>query len=440
VTRLRSVTLSALHGELADATLAWEPVVQPSSLDRYLVAHGVPHLVELGQLDGAEERMLDLSFQAGLLRSFDTPEKPLAYWRAIGLDRAQAGFARLADGFGERRGVRVEELSAAGEIGLFLVQAGLIDCGAALLEALRGAVEEHLDEEDPDLLEVHALLAFALEARGDLLGALGRSDRAVRGSARLLGPTHALTLNRRNHQGRLLQQLGRLEEAVELFRENHLATAALEGSTHPNTLVSRGNLGTALSELGQGQEALAHLEEAHAGLVQGLGARHPLTLGMVRSLALAQLDDGDPARALQLLEECADQQEKSLGPGHPDLASTLHLMASLFFDAWEFEAARLLLERVLEVDEASLGAGHPETERARYDLGRVLGALGRMGEARALLEQRVRAPRNDAPDDQEQVASAHFLLAQILEAEGDEAGAAEHLRLGTALEEQRGAE
>ena len=63
-----------------------------------------------------------------------------------------------------------------------------------------------------------------------------------------------------------------------------------------------------------------------------------------------------------------------------------------------------------------------------------------MDEAREMLERRLRAPDRGTRGDRQEVASTHFLLAQILQSRGEDSGAADHLRIGSALEEQLGEE
>jgi hypothetical protein len=95
MTRLRPTTLARLHRDLGDRTVAWAPVDQPTTLDAYLVRHGVAHLFALGRRDEAEARLLDLPYMAAFAKAYDTFVEPLKAWRAVGLDRARVGYGRV---------------------------------------------------------------------------------------------------------------------------------------------------------------------------------------------------------------------------------------------------------------------------------------------------------------------------------------------------------
>ena len=269
---------------------------------------------------------------------------------------------------------------------------------------------------DPDLL---VLLALSDEGRGDLAGARALLDKAL-----IEAPQHA---DGRYHSARLLLIAGRIEQARAQFEHNL--------SLHPNHALSY----TALARL---HHAQGRIDQAIETLRTALRADHDHVPALT-SLASLLLDRGELEEAHQLAS-----QALKLAPDSPasQLAMGLVLLAQGYMDFAErclanaaaadpdnprvhLAMARLLQrlnrhgDALLALDACErLGSQGPPVMRAQAH---SLAALGRLPEARQLLEQLLARE-----EDAEEVLLA---LIEVLVSQGDAsalAGLRDRIRAG----------
>ena len=93
--KIRSSAINQLHQNLGQACKDWTPDSGESSFSDYVVKHGIDHLFQVGDLDGARERLLDLHFFARLYKMVEYPQI-LRYWRALGDESAADQYQRAA--------------------------------------------------------------------------------------------------------------------------------------------------------------------------------------------------------------------------------------------------------------------------------------------------------------------------------------------------------
>ena len=60
--KLRQSSIANYHQNLAQACKDWTPDSGESSFSEYVVEHGINHLLQIGDLDGVRERLLNLFF------------------------------------------------------------------------------------------------------------------------------------------------------------------------------------------------------------------------------------------------------------------------------------------------------------------------------------------------------------------------------------------
>ncbi len=384
--RVRPSAVAARHATLANAALIWAPAKEPTALSGYAVKHGVRHLLALRRTDDAAERMIDLRFMAAMLGAYPTFVEPLRHWRAIGLERAESGYQRVAEGqpAADREAAPDDALmKAASEVVVFLSDAGLYRAAELLAPWILAAHERALGPEHPDTVASVKILARLLQAQGRLAEAAPLSRRALEASAQTLGVDHPATLSCANDLGVLL---------------------TLQGSDHRRLLRSANDPVTVLTLQGELVAAEAFLRSNLEACERALDDDHPITLASVNNLAIALERQGAPvdgatakfnslaevdslletistirrrrpgldAEAGPLYRRALETRERTLGPEHPDTLAAMNGLATLLLRQQKFAEAEPLLHRALEVQERTLGHEHPGTLAAMHNLAVLL--------------------------------------------------------------------
>ncbi|KAJ1637412.1 hypothetical protein T492DRAFT_586746 [Pavlovales sp. CCMP2436] len=125
------------------------------------------------------------------------------------------------------------------------------------------------------------------------------------------------------------------------------------------------------------REAAWRKPPGHARLCEqpgGVSTGHPDTLTSVNNLAALIQAPGKLAEAEPLYRRALDEREKQLGASHPDTLTSGKLAE-----------AEPLYRCALAGREKQLGASHPSTLASVNNLGRLLKAQGKLGEAEPLL-------------------------------------------------------
>lgn len=98
------------------------------------------------------------------------------------------------------------------------------------------------------------------------------------------------------------------------------------GRDHLKTLTHLNNLGMVLQDAGRLDEAMAVLEEAPAGCEARLGPDHPDTLKSVNNLAFLLVDLDRPEEAREMFEGSLEGRTHVRGPERPDtIKATVNL-------------------------------------------------------------------------------------------------------------------
>ncbi len=209
--------------------------------------------------------------------------------------------------------------------------------------------------------------------------ALDFYQRAIPVYAEQQGAAHPLVLNCQEQAALAMFELGRLEEARQVWT----TTLALREQTRQGTLTAALN-GLARVALAQGQfqEALALLERAQAEAGREEVA-DPAWAEMLETLAEAHASRQDYVQAKQAARKALEIRERLLGEEHLDLSENLLTLAKLQRLSGESEEAEKLLRRALynyqrankpedmRLDPALTGMAEIETERGRFEVARM---------------------------------------------------------------------
>ena len=127
------------------------------------------------------------------------------------------------------------------------------------------------------------------------------------------------------------QMLGRIEEALNLYRDVYSEELKLYGRHNKQTLESASNYAMTLLDLERFEEAKILLHKVAPVAQRVCGAEHDLTLSLREDLSRAILHGESSAeeekrQALRMLEDVAGVMRRVLGPAHPD---TLHAQRHL---------------------------------------------------------------------------------------------------------------
>ncbi|MDH6214166.1 tetratricopeptide repeat protein [Streptomyces pseudovenezuelae] len=226
-----------------------------------------------------------------------------------------------------------------------------------------------------------------LDSQGQLTRAISHLQRALAGSARVLGADHPDTLVSRGTLASSYWSAGDLGRAVPLYEQTLADLVRVLGADHPNTLASRHNLAYAYQSAGDLGRAVPLLEQTLADFVRVLGADHPDTLASRHNLAYAYRSAGDLGRAIALFEQTLTDRVRVQGADHPSTLESRNNLAYTYQLAGDLGRAVPLFEQTLADRVRVLGADHPSTLTSRGNLASAYESAGDPGRAVPLLEQ-----------------------------------------------------
>lgn len=251
---------------------------------------------------------------------------------------------------------------------------------------------DHLDDDNPELIEAANNLAGVLTLLGEYARAQSINEDIVMRRRRVLGEDHPDTLRSVNNLATTSRRMGEVDRARELDEDTLARLRRVLGDDHWLTMLSAHNVASDLRASGEHERARALDEENLARRQRVLGEQHPHTLSSIDSVASDLRASGDFERARALDEEALARRRRVLGEEHPDTLSSIESLASDLRASGDFAHARVLGEEVFTRRQRVLGEGHPDTLASAENLAddlRRLGEFERAGE----LETVVRARR-----------------------------------------------
>lgn len=362
-----------LHGTLAKAL--WERGDIPGARDQFAAAG---RSFAAGQATDSEEAALTRLNQAQVEGASGQPE---------GLQRA----TRIIAAERKRLGARAEQ----GKLGFNTAKAEVYlnyfsdihKADAAMGRALALAKTDPTLAPPRDLLRLHTMHALILMREGKAAQAEPEMRQVVADATRMLGPTHADTLNARQNllnaiqlqhrnadfiagatellplmekvygpdhrfttallSGRAdaLATLGRYDEAVADAREERRRAVASAGATSYLALVGHSDTGIYLCRGGRAAEGVGELRGALADIGSALGKDHPLAHAARYYLAECLIETGDTAQAKTLLDGVATEKVAEL-VGDPGWGANVDLArADLAARAGDTKQAAALLAK-----------------------------------------------------------------------------------------------
>ncbi|KAF4418763.1 Kinesin light chain [Colletotrichum fructicola] len=159
---------------------------------------------------------------------------------------------------------------------LYSDQGRLKEAEGMFERALQGK-EKALGPDHTSTLNMVNNLGLLYSDQGRLKEAEGMFERALQGKEKALGPDHTSTLNTVNNLGILYKDQGRLKEAEAMYKR---ALQGYEKVLHPDTLRTyvpalnaMENLGRLFEQLGATDRALEHYDRARTGIADAFASK-----------------------------------------------------------------------------------------------------------------------------------------------------------------------
>ena len=221
-------------------------------------------------------------------------------------------------------------------------------------------------------------------------------------------------------RGRVLQKLGRLDEAKVTLKQSALASTGLRDDdmagaawaelgflvgflqVKPEEALSyvdlarahlpaakdtrseeriEGALGNITTRQGKFDEAEAHFSRVLSLVEARTGAESFFTARSLTNLGNTRLRRGHNAEAVPLLERARSIFEKTLGAQHPDTFQALNSLGAALGEAGRLEECIVVFEQVFDGYLASLGPTHPNVGTAIFNVADANFRLGRPAKA-----------------------------------------------------------
>lgn len=249
---------------------------------------------------------------------------------------------------------------------------------ASMLAEAEAAVGRIAGADDRRVLELSIV-------RGRVLDDAGRFEEAlpiyrdVLARADQLGAID-LTKRARHHIGQTLGRLGRFDEAqVELTTAGKVAQEQW-GPMSPSVAHVEQNLGLLAYSSGRPEDAAAHFDAARAIYVEVHGPGSPIVAEFDISMAALALATGDFERAEALYEQASAVGSSLAVKSRADIHEGL---GAICFDRRDYHGAIVAYRQALGLRERVLAPGHPDIATAHANIAEAQVELGEIEAAEA---------------------------------------------------------
>jgi serine/threonine protein kinase/tetratricopeptide (TPR) repeat protein len=306
---------------------------------------------------------------------------------------ASTEYQRVIDGTAARPALR--SLRAQAMVGLADALGHKGDYAQAE-RLFREAVTE-LRAADPNSIE----LARALCSQGwayKMMERYAEAEACLRESIELHqrrpGPPDPDLFSAMNNLGVTLGSAGKLSESEEVHCQTLSRRRALLGENHPDTIPDIANLATVVELQGRFDEAEALHLEALQRVKAVLGSDHGWTASASNNLGLLRMRMGKLPEAQASLEESLACEERRGRLATPDVAMTRQTLAMVLLAQGEAAKAEQSAAASRAVFTQTLGAKHWRTLFSEFLRATALIDLGRLGEARPIIEATLKTPED----------------------------------------------
>lgn len=186
----------------------------------------------------------------------------------------------------------------------------------------------------------------------------------------------------------------------------------VRGEFHPDLFSTWSRLGRVLVQLDRGREAVDLLTRLADETRTVRGARHPDTVHALATLAWAQQDSGHTAQAERTLRSALDIADRAEAGALAEASTDMrNQLGTLLLHEGRFAEAASAFRTALQGTQALHGATHPEVATVQANLAQALQRQGRLADAAAVLRQALAV-------QEASLGPAHHRLVDTLDALG----------------------
>ena len=229
-------------------------------------------------------------------------------------------------------------------------------------------------------------LAYAHEQVGELDESLELFEQVYTLSCKLYGEVHQETLLALNNLAMACKKSGNVQRAIDLQQEAVLRCSR-QNYLHPDAIALWDNLASIYGDQGDLRNARNMQEQLYALACRVLGEEHPSTLNTLNNLAVTCSKMGDHQKALELKEQVYTLRCKVQGEEHPRAIIALTNLAITYQNLGETQKALELMEKAYPLRVRILGEMHPDTLDVLHSLALYNSELGNYQKAIALYEK-----------------------------------------------------
>ena len=428
----RKVALDAAVGVLADAD---DTVVEKA--------------VRLVEVLPSMDRCNDLTVLRRMRQRVPPPADPKVA-REVDVLRGQ-----LAGIQAEREAGRYAD--AVAHVETVLQRAETLGYGPLLAEALlvRGRARQQIEqivEAERDFEQVFALAtehgfdALAAKAVTELAWVVGIDQE--RHEPGLAWGKMALALSRGpevdriveaqalNNIGGILEEQGRLSEALSFLQRARAAGERMFGSSHVFVATTLINIGIVFLAQGKLSEALTCHQRALVIAEQELGPKHVSIADMLSSTGNVLWRRGEYSEALRYHQRALAIREQGLGPEHASVGDALSNIGLVLTEQGEWSRALIHLRRALAIFEQGPNPKRTSVATILGNIGLVLMQQGELSEAYTYLQRALAIFERVLGPDHTSVANTLNTIAIVLRRQGKSSRALAHYQRAAAIFER----
>ncbi|MEM0984160.1 MAG: serine/threonine-protein kinase [Planctomycetota bacterium] len=255
---------------------------------------------------------------------------------------------------------------------------------------------------------------------GDIYRELGRFDDAAEifeetlaKRSEMLGADHPDTIHLTDKHAHNLHQAGRLEEAEPIYREALKVSTRALGPDDEQTGTILNNLGYLLAEQGRNEEALAYLTDGLRIARRTLEPTDPKVLAAVANIGGVLIRQDKLDEATGYFKEALDGFRHINGDEHPLTLTMLSNTGFLLQQQGKLDEAKPYYQESLDVRSRVLGPDHPETLVSASNLANLLMRQDEDEQARELYERVYRVRMKTLGPDHFSTINSAISMAQV---------------------------
>jgi tetratricopeptide (TPR) repeat protein len=266
---------------------------------------------------------------------------------------------------------------------------------------------------DWDVATLANNLSLILQDLGRLDEALEFQQKAIIIFEKVLEPDNPALATSYNNLSSILHDLSRLNEALEFQQKAIMIREKVLEPNHPDLASSYSNLSLILQDLGRLDQALEFQQKALMIREKILEPDHPALATSYSNLSLILRDLERLDQALEFQQKAIMICEKVLEPDHPDLATSYSNLSLILQDLGRLDQALEFQRKAFIIREKVLESDHPALASSYNNLAHIYFQLEDYGQAKAFFEKALGILQKSLPMDHPKIKSAKESLLLV---------------------------